>query len=98
MSFFVTLCVLFLLRKNKQKQKMKHTTEEDENKTEPNKIRILPCGSILKDDKTYSLEDLEKTLAKNEARYHCANCKDVAYCSEECQKQDWDAHKESCYF
>lgn len=27
---------------------------------------------------------------------HCGGCKDVFYCSPECQKSDWSKHKKSC--
>ena len=37
-------------------------------------------------------------LCLKAATKKCGNCKDVSYCSRECQKTDWKEHKEACKF
>jgi len=33
---------------------------------------------------------------KQKAKVKCGNCQSVFYCSLECQKKDWQKHKENC--
>jgi hypothetical protein len=40
---------------------------------------------------------LNAELSKEEKKLKtCGKCKRVAYCSKECQKEDWKDHKKNC--
>ena len=37
-----------------------------------------------------------KTDCKKSAKLRCSGCKQISYCSQECQKQHWKSHKPEC--
>jgi hypothetical protein len=47
-----------------------------------------PCGNV----RCTNIETKVKAFSK------CSKCKTIAYCSSECQKKGWKAHKGSCRF
>ena len=50
----------------------------------------IPDAAVLLGDKSRCNVCLKKHVQK------CARCKDVSYCSKECQKLDWNDHKKHC--
>eukprot|EP00984_Skeletonema_dohrnii_P007567 scaffold2763_cov88-Skeletonema_dohrnii-CCMP3373.AAC.3 len=43
----------------------------------------------------FNRQCLDRTVERNKTMY-CSRCRCVAYCSRECQKADWTAHKQEC--
>ena len=55
-------------------------------------------GSGIKEveiDNSVRCGSCDKTLSQSEAKV-CGKCKIVAYCSRDCQLEDWKVHKSSC--
>ena len=60
-------------------------TFHSDNKHDRNRKACKTCGKLN--------AELSKEKKKLKT---CGKCKKVAYCSKECQKEDWKDHKEDC--
>jgi hypothetical protein len=61
-------------------------------------IRLFELGFefyLSKDDRGFPIRQC--ILCENKAEFICENCPVGVYCSNECQKKDWETHKNSCY-
>lgn len=55
---------------------------------------MAPAKEDLKDTDEYYIRVC--AVCGKEAPYRCTHCKNVRYCSRECQKADWKTHKPIC--
>lgn len=63
-------------------------------KKKGNECFFVPCFGCK--FKLLSLFDHRKKKVKCKSAMVCAGCKDAFYCSVECQKNDWNNHREAC--
>jgi hypothetical protein len=64
---------------------------------ESSKVIIGLCSFKTSLDVAALLGDKSRCrVCLKEPAKKCAACKDVSYCSKECQKFDWKEHKEVC--
>jgi hypothetical protein len=70
-----------------------------------NKRRLFDSVKVILDHQKSTQLILEKKLEKIECSFcklitktkRCGKCKTMRYCSIDCQKGDWDNHKEECF-
>jgi MYND finger len=64
---------------------------------ETNEVLACMCSYQISEGVEDMLGDKTRCrLCLKAASKKCATCKDVSYCSRECQKMDWKEHKETC--
>ena len=68
--------------KNELKSEIKSQIKDDKKSTAATEAGTVPTGDCV--------------VCGKSAKALCSKCKHVFYCTRECQKKDWNSHKEIC--
>lgn len=90
LSFLMTLIdnILYQSFDDSRPQDVKNFFEQEINICNP-----ITCGG--NEQNIVQCAKCRKFMCKHKIK-RCSKCKQIRYCSKECQKADWDSHKSEC--